>query len=218
MERTELAPARSQRLRSVVRGISPGWLLPALLWLAVVAWRPAVLGFYHDDWATLWPMSAGVFAKFMLEQASRPVYGALMSAARLALPADPLAYQILLVVLIGASAAAIGRLGRRIAVLAGAVPSAATWAGIFAATTWIAIPWGMGVSVWPTTFPAQISVLAFCAMALAVLRETSLRRRALTALPIFFFASLISELFWLSFLPVLLILLGTGRKLSQNSS
>jgi hypothetical protein len=191
--------------------MSLAWLLPAAFWLLVVAWRPAVLGFYHDDWFTLRPMSVAATASFMVEQASRPIYGALMSAARLALPTDPLAYQILLALLIAASALAIARLGRRIAVLAGAAPSAAAWAGAFAAATWITAPWEMGVSVWPTTFPAQISVIGFCAMALAVLRDAPLRSKALTALPIFFVASLISELFWLSFLPVLLILLATGR-------
>jgi hypothetical protein len=188
------------------------WLLPAAVWLLVVAWRPAVLGFYHDDWATLRPMSADLVAKFMTEQVSRPVYGLIMSAARLALPAEPLAYQLLLALLIAASALSIGLLGRRIAVLAGASPAAARWAGAVVAATWIALPWTMGVSVWPTPFPAQVSVVAFCAIALAVLRDVPLRTKLLTALPIFLGASLISELFWLSFLPVLLILLATGSR------
>jgi hypothetical protein len=208
VQRTEEESGRRARWR----GLPLAWLLPAVVWLLVVAWRPSVLGFYHDDWATLRPLSADLFATFMIEQASRPVYGMLMSAARLALPADPLAYQTLLAVLICASALSIGLLGRRIAALAGAAPSAARWAGAAAAATWIAIPWCLGVSVWPTTFPAQVSVVAFCAMTLAVLRDVPLRSKLLTALPIFLFASLISELFWLSFLPVLLILLATGRR------
>jgi hypothetical protein len=82
---------------------------------------------------------------------------------------------------------------------------------------WVTIPWAMGVSVWPTTFPAQISVIGFCAMALAVLGEAPLRKRAVAALSVFLLSSLISELFWLSFGPLLLMLLGTGSRLSDRS-
>ena len=62
------------------------WVLPVIVWLAVVAWRPWVTGFYHDDWTVLQPLSHGNALKLFEEQASRPIYALLLVSVRLVLP------------------------------------------------------------------------------------------------------------------------------------
>jgi len=188
------------------------WILPVIVWFAVVAWRPWFTGFYHDDWTVLQPLSHGNALKLFEEQASRPIYALLLVSVRLVLPMDPFYYQGLLVILLACSALAIGLFAQRLANHFVVNTETASWAGAVSASIWLATPWDLGVSVWPTTFPAQISVIGFCIVGAITLGNDSTRAKLEKALPTFLAISLISELFWLSFIPltVLLIALGSG--------
>src|SRR5450830_926036 len=119
------------------------WMLPIVIWLALVCWRPLVVGFFHDDWIVLQPLLADDAFKLFVDQASRPIYATIVIFARLVMPMDPFYYQVLLTILLAFSALAIGMFARRIANCVGANDKLASWAGAAAASMWLATPWNL---------------------------------------------------------------------------
>ena len=175
------------------------------MWLAVVSWRPFSLGFYHDDWAILRKFPTSQIPKTLEELASRPLYGFLLVFFRTLLPFDPVFWHILLGILVAASALAIGLFSKQLAKYITDDQATAEWSGAIASATWIATPWDLGVTAWPTTFNMQISVIGFCLVGYVTINNESLKSKFAKALPVFLVSSLISELFWLSFIPLILI-------------
>ncbi|MGE8106557.1 hypothetical protein ACQKP1_22985 [Allorhizobium sp. NPDC080224] len=184
--------------------------LPCIVWILVVAWRPWVTGFYHDDWAVFVHVSQSNIPNIFLEQASRPIYALALVSLALILPLDPFYYQVALVVITAVCSASVGLLAKTIASYFVANSATALWSGSLAASFWLAAPWGLGFSVWPTTFAAQISVIGFCIIGIVILGTSTTRSKLLKALPIFVGISLISELFWLSFIPLIILLVAIG--------
>jgi hypothetical protein len=191
------------------------WVLPVIVWLAVVAWRPLIAGFYHDDWSVLQPLLAGDALKLFEDHASRPIYALIIVFVRQLLPMDPVYYQGLLAMLMACSALAIGLFAQRMSDRLTTNSGTASWAGAVSASIWLATPWDLGVSVWPTTFPAQISVTGFCIVGAITLGSDSIRVKLAKALPTFLAISLISELFWLSFIPLIILLVAFGTGFSN---
>ena len=192
------------------------WVVPASVWLAVTSWRPFVLGFYHDDWATLTelpsrPLVAAI-SKELTEQASRPFYGLLVVCLRAVLPFNPMIWQLFMALLVAASALAIGVFSSRLATWVTNDRATVQWSGAIAAATWIATPWDLGVTAWPTTFAAQLSVIGFCALGYVTISNAPLKSKLAKGVLFFLLVSLISELFWLSFIPLLLIFFGVEDK------
>lgn len=181
------------------------WLLPVFVWCAVLSWRPWFLGFYHDDWMTLQPLTSSEAVKVLLDQISRPVYGLSLVLLRGVLPFDPFYWQFALAFLIAGSAVFIGFFARTLARTVADDDRVATWAGAFSACAWIAMPWNLGISAWPTTFAAQISIMGFCLIGQYVLGADALGKKMCKALSVFILISLISELFWMAFVPLILM-------------
>lgn len=194
---------------------STPWVLPVIIWFAVVAWRPLVAGFYHDDWLVLQPLLAGDAFSLFEAQASRPVYALIIVCVRQLLPMNPLYYQGLLAILMACSALTIGLFSQRMSNRLANNSKMASWAGAVSASIWLATPWDLGVSVWPTTFPAQISVVGFCIVGAVTLGNDSSRAKLTKVLPMFLVISLISELFWLAFIPIIILLIALDTEFSN---
>lgn len=201
--------------RQILEIKSTPWVLPVIVWFAVVAWRPLIAGFYHDDWSVLQPLLAGDALKLFEDQASRPIYALIIVSVRQILPMDSIYYQGLLAILMACSALAIGLFAQRMSNRLATNSETASWAGAVSASIWLATPWDLGVSVWPTTFPAQISVIGFCVVGAITLGNDSTRVKLAKALPTFLAISLISELFWLSFIPLIILLIALGSGFSN---
>lgn len=179
------------------------WLVPVCLWLAVVSWRPAVLGFYHDDWCVFLPLESGdVFSEFS-QFASRPVSSGMGVLVRWLIPMNAVYYQILLALLMILSAYAISAFAQSVIRLLRPEAPEEKWAGALAASMWILTPWDLGATVWPCTFPLHITIAGFCLMSVILLGESSPWRKLLKTVPIFIFISLIFENMWMAFFPLI---------------
>lgn len=211
-EETTLAQGVAVWIERRISDIRPmPWMIPAIVWFAVVSWRPLVVGFYHDDWVVLRPLLFEDGIKLFIDQASRPIYALLITLVRVVLPMDPFYYQCLLAFLLALSAFAIGVFAKTLSHVICNDERASSWSGALAASTWLAIPWNLALSVWPTTFPFQVSVIGFSIVGTVVLGSNSIKSKLAKALPVFFLTSLISEVFWLSFLPLLFMLFVFGN-------
>jgi hypothetical protein len=183
-------------------------LLPLIVFCAVSSWRPFRLGFYHDDWVTVARLPVASLGHEFIDQISRPLYFLLLALFRTLVPPSPAGWQDLIALLTAASAATIGLLIRRMALLISDNEATARWSGAIAAATWIACPWTLGVSSWPTTFAAPVSVIGFCLIGLIWLSDRPFWKKLTIGLALFISISLISEAFWGAFIPLLIITAG----------
>lgn len=193
----------SNQKRAAVLSTYAAGLVPFMAALLVVAWRPWWLGFYHDDW---WMIARGPDPSFFsdfTDQASRPLYFLLITILKQVLPATPLPWQLLLAGLVIGNAVLIGLVGRRFAVVMGAEPGAARWAGCLGASVWLCCPWALGATAWVTPAVGQVAIGLFCLSALVLLSERPTSQKLAWGGGLLALAYLINELFWLAFVPLL---------------
>lgn len=194
------------------------YLLPVFIWFIAVAWRPWFIGFYHDDWAVLQPLLPGDASKLLEQHLSRPFYVFIILVTKSLLPMNSFYYQALLVFLMACSAVAVGAFAKAIVAHITTQSSTLVWASCIASSVWLTIPWNLGSTVWPTPFPGLISVTGFCIMGCILLGNDSTKVKLFKAIPVFICISLISELFWFSFLPVtLMFLYSRGKDLTRKN-
>lgn len=163
-----------------------------IAWLIAVAWRPFVLGLYHDDWC--WaiegaghggPFSWQRLAYILYLDLGRPVNAFCCYLASSWCGRSPFLLQLnsaLAVLLAGWSIAALldaaGRLYR---------PAAAPrWASVRAAVLWFVLPWTFGSTAWPVAFPIVVGLALFC-LSGALLFDGWARNRPAAALPAFLY-------------------------------
>jgi hypothetical protein len=205
MNRPRPAGVSGQILRPrAFRPSAPAIALLAL-WLGLVAWRPLVLGFYHDDWwALARPAVLTPLADLIDTQRSRALLALLTWCLRSLFGGVAAAWQIL---------AAAGNL--ICAVLIAAVVDRlcpphrdgwSNWAGAGAGALWLAAPWSLAYTAWPVmSLPLlSIALLAASAMLLLPPRCTSPAAGAGAALP-YLAGCLLYEAVWGAFVPVALI-------------
>lgn len=144
-----------------------------LLWLGAIAlllalaWRPFVLGFYHDDWfhlivpdLTAAPFSIERWDQLEVTQ-NRPVFRFLAFFLHSVLPANPVVWQTWLVVLQILTAGTIALAGYTLTILSFDQKTSRIAAGV-GALFWLVFPWGAPNAFWPTASTAYFSVMGLC--------------------------------------------------------
>lgn len=179
--------------------------IPAIVFICLLSWRPFFLGFYHDDWYNiLRPLSYSERDEF-INQITRPLYWAGTAFLRRTIFDSPVAWHTVLAALVTLNAVAIGAVGHRLAALISDDRDTARWSMALCASVWLALPWALGLTVWPTPTVGQLAITCFCGVALALLSEAPLRNRLYAGGGLFLLGQLINELFWFSFIPLLII-------------
>ncbi|HEY2383007.1 MAG TPA: hypothetical protein VGK48_17660 [Terriglobia bacterium] len=189
--------------RTVKRWKLSDLFLPAV-WMALVAWRPFVLGFYHDDWSTIAdfarhgaPFSAARFNAVLAVFAPRPIYALFMVIVSSLLTANPFMWQCVCALLTLAVAHAIRRF---VDVF---TPTYKT-PGLIAGVCWLALPTALGSTVWPTTSGSLLAVFTFLVSARILLRSQAFEPgKYWPALVLYAISILTYETFYFQFLSVI---------------
>jgi hypothetical protein len=212
--------AKSGSLFAAARHISERF--PILLlagWAILYLPRPFKLGFYVDDWwYLLEPLHATApfsldrlhyFVGFGTSYASRPLQGLTAYLVTSIAGASPVMTQFISTLLVLAAALSLRSWLNR---LLGIFPSYRKVAGDLAVIFWLAMPWMLGETAWPTVihnFGAQI-LFTELARLLLVRERLSLRLAALVTAGIVG-SSLFYEAFYFAILPVVVFYWIVGR-------
>jgi len=166
-------------LRSVTAP-RPAWLLILGAWLAAYAARPALLGFYYDDWVTIVaparetaPFGWERFTYHLRLYADRPGTGLLTFLLSSACADSPQRWHLaaaLLALLVG------GALRSMLRSLLGLLGHQRLWPADVAVASWMVFPWMLGMTAWPTTVPC-LAAVAFFALSARALFNGWVRRR-----------------------------------------
>lgn len=205
------------------RFLDPGTLVVLAVWLAVTAWRPFLLGFYHDDWHVLaltdgsapfsWERLSPLAALYANRPAVIPIHFTLSSLCGQSAPAWHIAGALLLLVAL----LALQRFLRRLTCLWG--PSS-TWAADLAAAVWLLYPWSHGYRLWPVMTPALVAIALVAWSAHELLATAEGRRPRYVLLGLAYLAAvLIYEVFYLSFVPLAAVVALAGlasRRLARR--
>lgn len=117
------------------------------VWLGLVAWRPLVLGFYHDDWWSLArPITLTRLSDLLEGQGSRALLTLMTWCLRHLFDGVAAAWQILATVANLACAVLIATVVERVSPLR---DGAASWAAAGAGAFWLAVPWSLAYTAWP---------------------------------------------------------------------
>ncbi len=183
-----------------------------MLWLGLVAWRPMVFGFYHDDWSSVaQPLDrSGSLGEALIADPSRPLYLIILYVLRFFLTDKVVLWQALLALVHLLNALAIYRLvvcifmdePRRDRLLVGAL----------AATLWLAYPWSLGYSAWAIMLPPDIGILLAILGVTQVMRPEPSGKRIAEALALLSLSWLIYESTWLMWLPFSLLFLARAYR------
>lgn len=175
--------------------IAYSWLAPLLVWLVLYPFRIWTLGLYHDDWAVLRPPESGEISEQVTHFASRPILVLINLAAGYFVGTNPIAWQAIMVLLALGSAFAVSRFVSRILRTAGRGDDEARVAGNTSSAIWLALPWSLGYTAFPTTFNGMLSLIAFCACSTIVLSDAPLKRKLWFGIPLTAFHGLTFEIF-----------------------
>ncbi|EJN00860.1 hypothetical protein [Herbaspirillum sp. YR522] len=188
---------------------SRSWSVPLLIvvWLCLVAWRPAFFGFYHDDWSSvalplersgdLWPL--------VKADPGRPLYLVILYVLRPLLRDNVVLWQASLAMIHLMAAIALHRVAS--ALCSDAPRGEGQVFGATAGMLWLVFPWSLGYSAWTVMLPPNLGMLlAMGAIALVVGPEPSVRKTHVSLL-LLVASWLIYEATWMIWLPFSLVLL-----------
>lgn len=139
--------------------------LPVLVFLLLYSWRPLKLGLYSDDWLVFLHPQPGSFVAWsdlMAAQASRPLAVAVTWLVLLVSDWLPERVQIVNVVLLAASAAAVGWLTYALAAAISKQHAARLWGAGVAASAYLAFPWTLGFCTGTGTVGMTPATVLFC--------------------------------------------------------
>jgi hypothetical protein len=139
--------------------------LPAAVFLALYSRRPAMLGFYSDDWITFLhprPGSLKSFSDLFALYNNRPVSALTVWLAEAIIRWEPARAQVLNLVLTATAACAVGWLCFSLTAAISARPGRLWGAGL-ASSAYLAAPWALGFSGWITAATAIApATILFC--------------------------------------------------------
>ena len=178
-----------------------------MLWLGLVAWRPMVFGFYHDDWSSVaLPLDrSGSLGELLLADPGRPLYLIVLYGLRFFLTDKVVLWQVLLAIVHLLNALAIYRMV--VCIFMEESGRDRQLAGALAGTLWLAYPWSLGYSAWAIMLPPDIGLLMAILGVTQVMRPGADTKAIAVALSLLSLSWLIYESTWLIWLPFSLLLL-----------
>jgi len=187
-----------------------GYLVIILLWLVLFAWRPIFLGFYHDDWSVIAETST-IGDSFSIERfraiskmfTNRP--GAIIQHYFLSsiLGGNSALWQLMVIMLVITTALLLYRLFNSSLTTLGIVNK---FASTVAVLFWLSYPWGIGITAWPTSGLALISMILFLLCGLLVL-ETRTKKGLFYAAVLYFLSCLSYEAFYFQYIIYIILLI-----------
>lgn len=195
---------------------SSAFLIPIVIFLLLHIARPWWTGFYHDDWTIFVEpsqFSSGDFQNFYFNTfKDRPLLGLILFGVSSLWTTNPAwtGHPAFMVVLASSFVAVTALIFyiflRRVESIAGVRGSAPA----LSVALWIAIPWGLGYSLWPvssiTTLTAQILFLTSSILYLDYMMKDGIWR-ALGGGAALFASYLTYQSFYLAFVPLVALLL-----------
>jgi hypothetical protein len=187
---------------------------PALIllaWLILYATRPFYLGLYRDDWWSLVePVHATKpfsyerlrqFVGFSTNYGPRPLMGITTFLASSLVGASPHGHQFVSCVLVLAAALSLRAWLKALA----PVPAArGAFAADLAVIAWLAMPWMLGITVWPTASHNLVAQILFTEAARRLLRHDQLTRRTIALYTVLLIAcGLTYEAFYFQMFPLI---------------
>lgn len=141
------------------------WLLPLTIWILLYSFRPFILGFYSDDWSILLLPSRderGIplarFSYFIGLYANRPLTGIFTYLLSLFCNDSPFLWHTVITFINLATTFSIRLFIRRFLEL---IDSNSLFIADILAVFWLALPWTMGFTLWPTIVPCQSAIICF---------------------------------------------------------
>jgi hypothetical protein len=195
--------------KTAVRSRSSWWLLPALTWTLLYAWRPLRLGFYHDDWSLLLGCDGSILAEIYCTDPSRPGAPIIRWVFHSLVGVNPAAWQMVTIVSAFVAAATLMLLLQRMLRAGVLDASRAAWAAAIASSFYLAFPWMLGVA-WVTGTSPNVATIFFNLSMLVWFARWPLAARLLASIAFFACASLIYESYWFVFIPWAGLLLLSG--------
>jgi hypothetical protein len=183
-----------------------------VLWITLVAWRPAFFGFYHDDWSSVAvPLDrSSDLASLLAADPSRPLYIIVLYILRWLLSGKVVLWQSLLAFVHFLNAIAIYRLAGYL--FSSAQPERSRVPSVVGAALWLLYPWSLGYSAWAIMLPPDIGMLLAVSGMLMVMRPGLDLKRVYFAILLLVLSWLIYEATWMLWLPFSLVLLMRARK------
>lgn len=187
-----------------MRTVSTCLAATCLLWCALVAWRPVVLGFYHDDWWSLTrPISLTPLGDLIANDPSRGVALVLYWSLRSLFGGSAVAWQGFAAGVNLLCALAIGFVVRQLPVPAHA--RVAGWSCVAAAALWLSAPWSLAYTAWPIMSVPLLSLAALAVSGAMLLTPGASVRNSVFAAGIYVLGASVYEAIWGAFLPVSLL-------------
>lgn len=196
------------------------WLI-LFTWVVLVAWRPLVLGFYHDDWASIaLPIETGKnLSSSISGDPTRPLYVLIIYFLRWMFSGNPLGIQWI-------SAILSLLCGLGIALLVTALfgqqknddysLSTINFSGVQSAILWFSFPWSLGFSAWPIMLPPLFGMTCTIYSCLLLAKKSLTIQCIALSLILMVMPWFIYEATWFLWMPVILILF--GKNIQQRYS
>lgn len=190
-----------------------GPVIVGVVWIALYSWRPLLFGAYSDDWSyALWPAPELTFVDDLTYVASRPVYGLLHQALLLVCGQSVVRWQAASALGTLSAASTFAMTARAFLVAHGLDPLAARFGSAFGAAIYLASPWLLGVTAWPTLGLVTWGTAAFNLSVLCWFLPWPLWQRAAATALFSAVSGLVYECYWLAFVPLLAnFAVGSGR-------
>lgn len=132
-----------------------GLWIPSLVYIAIYTFRVPYLGRFHDDWDLLNPENISSISSLIDYYHDRPVIGLIFYLINVLSSGSPLSLSVLTSAIVALTASCLFYFLRK---LNGLLYGNA-FAPSIAVAFWLAIPWGLGYSLWPT---GSVTLFAFC--------------------------------------------------------
>lgn len=164
----------STRSGILVRRLSFPLGLLLVTWLVAFAWRPLMLGFYDDDWISLLlrtrdygPLSWDRFASFMHHYLNRPSIGVTTYLMSLVGGESAVRWHLAVAALSLGAAFCLRSMLRALLAL---LEVRERWPADLGAAIWLAFPWMLGTTAWPTLTPTLVAMMGFALAATVLFR------------------------------------------------
>ena len=188
---------------------SSWWLLPALTWTLLYAWRPLRFGFYHDDWSLLLGCDGSILAEIHCTDPSRPGGPIIRWVFHSLVGMNPAAWQTITIMSAFAASATLMLLLQSMLRAGGLHTWQAAWAAAIASSFYLAFPWMLGAA-WVSGTSQYAATILFNLSMLVWFAGWPLAARLIASIAFFACASLIYEAYWFVFLPWAGLLLLSG--------